>query len=93
LLTGATDEEFLAECWAAIVQTLLYLKTFDLDGDGIPENSGAPDQTFDDWKLQGVSAYCGGLWIAALEAAIAIGEVLARKEESGVRSQESGVRR
>lgn len=83
LLTGATDIEFLAECWEAIVQTLTYLKTFDLDGDGIPENSGAPDQTFDDWKLQGVSAYCGGLWIAALEAAIAIGQVLAGGQGGG----------
>ncbi|MEH1909660.1 MAG: GH116 family glycosyl hydrolase [Nostoc sp.] len=76
LLTGADDVEFLADCWNAIVETLDYLKTFDLDGDGIPENSGAPDQTFDDWRLQGVSAYCGGLWLAALEAAIAISEVL-----------------
>lgn len=47
-----------------------------MDGDGIPENSGAPDQTFDDWRLQGVSAYCGGLWLAGLEAAIAIGKTL-----------------
>ncbi|MBN3951540.1 MAG: bile acid beta-glucosidase [Nostoc sp. NMS7] len=76
LLTGADDVEFLADCWNAIVQTLDYLKTFDLDGDGIPENSGAPDQTFDDWRLQGVSAYCGGLWLAALEAAIAISDIL-----------------
>jgi non-lysosomal glucosylceramidase len=76
-LTGATDVAFLAECWDAVVQTLHYLKTFDQDGDGIPENSGAPDQTFDDWKLQGISAYCGGLWLAALEAAIAIGNRLA----------------
>lgn len=76
VLTGATDVGFLVECWPAVVQTLHYLKTFDLDGDGIPENSGAPDQTFDDWKLQGISAYCGGLWIAALEAAISIGRVL-----------------
>lgn len=76
LLTGADDVEFLADCWNAIVQTLDYLKTFDLDGDGIPENSGAPDQTFDDWRLQGVSAYCGGLWLAALEAAIAISDLL-----------------
>ncbi len=80
LLTGATDGEFLAECWDAIVQTLTYLKTFDQDGDDIPENSGAPDQTFDDWKLQGISAYCGGLWLAALEAAIAIGHLLERNE-------------
>ncbi len=40
LLTGADDVEFLAECWNGIVETLNYLKTFDLDGDGIPENSG-----------------------------------------------------
>ncbi|BAY64129.1 hypothetical protein NIES22_42230 [Calothrix brevissima NIES-22] len=79
LLTGADDIQFLADCWDAIVQTLDYLKTFDKDGDGIPENSGAPDQTFDDWRLQGVSAYCGGLWIAALEAAIAISNILLHK--------------
>ncbi|REJ39677.1 MAG: bile acid beta-glucosidase [Microcystis flos-aquae DF17] len=76
LLTGAKDEDFLRECWPSIVLTLQYLKTFDLDNDGIPENSGAPDQTFDDWRLQGISAYCGGLWIAALEAALKIGAIL-----------------
>jgi len=76
LLTGAGDYEFLEDCWPAVQAALNHLKTFDLDGDGIPENSGAPDQTFDDWRLQGVSAYCGGLWIAALEAAIAIGRQL-----------------
>ncbi len=76
VLTGADDTEFLTECWPAVVETLHYLKTFDQDNDGIPENGGAPDQTFDDWKLKGVSAYCGGLWIAALEAAIAIGNAL-----------------
>ena len=75
-LTGSTDWELLWDCWPAVVEALTYLKTFDLDGDGIPENSGAPDQTFDDWRLQGVSAYCGGLWLAALEAAIAIGQTL-----------------
>jgi non-lysosomal glucosylceramidase len=76
VMTGGTDTAFLAECWEAIAAALAYLKEFDLDGDGIPENSGAPDQTFDDWRLQGVSAYCGGLWIAALEAAIAMGRIL-----------------
>jgi non-lysosomal glucosylceramidase len=76
LLTGATDTEFLWECWDSVKETLSYLKEFDLDGDGIPENSGAPDQTFDDWRLSGISAYCGGLWITALESAIAIGKVL-----------------
>ncbi|MEB3309310.1 MAG: GH116 family glycosyl hydrolase [Snowella sp.] len=76
LLTEGEDYAFLWECWQAITETLAYLKEFDLDNDGIPENSGAPDQTFDDWQLLGISAYCGALWIAALEAAIAIGALL-----------------
>jgi non-lysosomal glucosylceramidase len=76
LFTGSQDVGFLRDCWGTIVEALAYLKTFDLDGDGIPENSGAPDQTFDDWRLQGISAYCGGLWLAALESAIAIGQIL-----------------
>jgi non-lysosomal glucosylceramidase len=76
VLTGGKDTNFLWECWHSITLTLAYLKKFDRDNDGIPENSGAPDQTFDDWRLRGISAYCGGLWIAALEAAIKIGEIL-----------------
>ncbi len=76
LFTGGNDTEFLMDCWPAVVQALDYLKTFDNDGDGIPENSGAPDQTFDDWRLKGISAYCGGLWLAALEGAIAIAQHL-----------------
>lgn len=75
-LTGSQDRLFLWECWGAVVETLAYVKRFDKDGDGIPENSGAPDQTFDDWQLKGVSAYCGGLWLAALEAAVAIANIL-----------------
>jgi non-lysosomal glucosylceramidase len=76
LFTGQKDVEFLAECWSSIVDTLAYLKQFDLDNDGMIKNSGAPDQTFDDWRLQGMSAYCGGLWLTALQCAIAIGEIL-----------------
>ncbi len=79
LYTGAKDIAFLQDCWGAIAQTLHYLKGFDYDYDGIPENGGAPDQTFDDWKLSGISAYCGGLWIAALEAALEIGRILAEQ--------------
>jgi non-lysosomal glucosylceramidase len=88
LWTGGQDVEFLTDCWDAIVQTLDYLKTFDQDGDSIPENSGAPDQTFDDWRLQGVSAYCGGLWLAACESAIAISEVLLdHSQDTGTREK------
>ena len=70
------DLRFLADCWPAAVQALRHLKTFDVNDDGLPDNGGAPDQTFDDWPLVGVSAYCGALWIAALEAALAMAQRL-----------------
>ncbi|MEB3240974.1 MAG: GH116 family glycosyl-hydrolase, partial [Synechococcus sp.] len=77
LAPDGRDISFLADCWPAAVQALRYLKTFDANNDGLPDNGGAPDQTFDDWALKGVSAYCGALWIAALEAALAMGRTLA----------------
>ncbi|MEQ2280260.1 hypothetical protein AMECASPLE_017879 [Ameca splendens] len=39
---------------------------FDQDGDGLIENSGYADQTYDGWAVTGASAYCGGLWLASL---------------------------
>lgn len=76
LAPSGEDLRFLADCWPAAVTALRYLKTFDANDDGLPDNGGAPDQTFDDWPLQGVSAYCGALWIAALEAALAMAQQL-----------------
>lgn len=76
LAPSGEDLRFLADCWPAAVEALRYLKTFDANDDGLPDNGGAPDQTFDDWPLEGVSAYCGALWIAALEAALAMGQRL-----------------
>ena len=79
LAPSGEDITFLAECWPAAVEALRYLKTFDVNDDGMPDNGGAPDQTFDDWPLKGVSAYCGALWIAALEAALAMAQELQLK--------------
>ena len=76
LAPNGEDLRFLAACWPAAVQALHYLKAFDTNNDGLPDNGGAPDQTFDDWPLKGVSAYCGALWIAALEAALAMAQRL-----------------
>jgi non-lysosomal glucosylceramidase len=76
LAPSGEDLRFLADCWPAAVTALRHLKGFDANDDGLPDNGGAPDQTFDDWPLQGVSAYCGALWIAALEAALAMGQRL-----------------
>lgn len=73
-LTG--DGALVAACWPAVTESLAYLKRFDRDGDGLPENDGVPDQTYDTWPMTGPSAYCGGLWLAALRAAEAMGELL-----------------
>lgn len=36
-------------------------QAFDADGDGMIENAGFPDQTYDIWTATGVHAYCGGV--------------------------------
>ncbi len=53
----------------AVRAAIEHLQQFDRDGDGIIENEGIPDQTFDNIPMSGPSSYCGGLWIAALLAA------------------------
>jgi non-lysosomal glucosylceramidase len=77
VLTGKNDKDFLRDMWPAVQAAMRYLEQFD-HGGGIPENSGYPDQTYDSWVVRGVSAYCGGLWLAALraseETARALGE-------------------
>jgi len=75
VLTGRKDLAFLRYAWPAINQAIAYLEQFD-HGSGVPENGGYPDQTYDTWIVKGVSAYSGGLWLAALRAAEEIGRGL-----------------
>jgi non-lysosomal glucosylceramidase len=79
VMTGRSDLGFLRGAWPSVKAAITYLRQFDT-GKGIPENSGYPDQTYDSWVVRGVSAYSGGLWLAALRA----GEEMARtlKDES-----------
>jgi len=73
---GRKDTEFLRYTWPSVQQAVEYLRKYDHDGDGIPENDGFPDQTYDEWVVRGESAYCGGLWLAALRASEEIAKVL-----------------
>lgn len=66
------DLKFLKDLWPAVLATMEYATQFDLDGDGVLDNEGFPDQTYDTWSAVGCSAYSGGLWLAALEATIAM---------------------
>ncbi|XP_076924518.1 uncharacterized protein LOC143586990 [Bidens hawaiensis] len=66
------DLSFAAEVWPAVCAAMAYMDQFDRDSDGLIENDGFPDQTYDAWTVHGVSAYCGCLWLAALQATAAM---------------------
>jgi non-lysosomal glucosylceramidase len=66
--SGSNDRDFLNYSWGAVKQAMQYLRQFDNDGDGMIKNGGFPDQTYDNWVARGESAYCGGLYLAALRA-------------------------
>ncbi|GJN20845.1 hypothetical protein PR202_gb08272 [Eleusine coracana subsp. coracana] len=63
------DMSFGRDVWPAVCAAVDYMDQFDRDGDGLIENDGFPDQTYDAWTVHGISAYCGCLWLAALQAA------------------------
>jgi len=69
VLSGSKDKNFLRYTWPAIQESLTYLRKYDTDGDGLPENGGYPDQTYDEWIVRGESSYSGGLWLGALRSA------------------------
>ncbi|XP_052852653.1 non-lysosomal glucosylceramidase isoform X1 [Drosophila gunungcola] len=59
-------------CKAIMERTIEY----DRDNDGLIENTKMPDQTYDSWVMDGPSAYCSGLWLAALQAMSAMATIL-----------------
>ena len=76
------DIDFLAEMWPAVKASLEYLAQFDRDSDGLIENDPFPDQTYDTWAAEGPTAYSGGLWLAALQAAAEIAALLDAPDEA-----------
>jgi non-lysosomal glucosylceramidase len=75
-LTGKDDKKFLQSTYSSVLQSMEYMRQFDKNGDGIIENGGFPDQTYDVWVTRGVSAYSGGLYLAALRATEEIARTL-----------------
>jgi len=72
-----------------VVAAIDHLQAFDRDGDGLIENDGTPDQTFDNIPMKGPSSYCGGLWIAALRAAARMAEEAGSHERASSWSRQS----
>lgn len=76
------DEQYLASMWPITQVLMNKSSTWDLDDDGLIENSGIADQTFDTWFMTGASAYCGGLWLAALFVMTRMGRQLGFDDEA-----------
>ena len=74
------DMAFGVDVWPSVRAAIEYMEQFDRDGDGVIENDGFPDQTYDTWTVHGISAYCGCLWVAALQAAAAMAHELGDQE-------------
>ncbi|KAI5003149.1 hypothetical protein ZWY2020_030309 [Hordeum vulgare] len=77
------DAAFATAVWPAVYLAMAYMDQFDRDGDGMVENEGRPDQTYDFWSVSGVSAYTGGLWVAALQAAAVMPRVVGDRGSEG----------
>nr|CAD7442175.1 unnamed protein product [Timema bartmani] len=60
------DDDYLRTMWPNSRVVMEKALEWDSDGDGLIENGGSPDQTYDSWVMKGPSAYCGSLWLAAL---------------------------
>lgn len=80
VLTGSSDNAFLRTSWSAVKQAMEHLKQYDTDGNGLIENGGFPDQTYDEWIANGESAYTGGLYLAALKATARMADKLGEPE-------------
>ncbi len=76
------DKAFLEECWDAVEQAMEFMIRFDRDGDGLVENDGFPDQTYDAWSVKGPSAYTGCLWLACLQATAVMAEKLKKHRKA-----------
>ncbi|KAM7473047.1 hypothetical protein LguiA_011230 [Lonicera macranthoides] len=82
-MVATGDKAFAIAVWPSVYIAMAYMDQFDKDGDGMIENEGYPDQTYDAWTVNGVSAYCGGLWVAALQAASAMAREVGDIESAG----------
>ncbi|XP_074651855.1 non-lysosomal glucosylceramidase-like [Tubulanus polymorphus] len=76
------DEQYLRDLFPQVKAVMEFAKRWDTDNDGIIDNGGFADQTYDAWTVCGASSYCGGLWLAALKMLCTISDILGCSEET-----------
>ncbi|CAF4727784.1 unnamed protein product [Rotaria sp. Silwood1] len=70
------NKQFLIDVWPTVKMVTDRVKKQDTDGDGLVDNGGFADQTYDAWTATGASAYCGNLHIAALRACVEMARMM-----------------
>ncbi|CAI9730886.1 non-lysosomal glucosylceramidase-like [Octopus vulgaris] len=70
------DLQYLKDMYPKVKSIMTEAQKWDKDGDGLIENGGFADQTFDAWTATGASAYCGGIWLAALRLTVEMAKIL-----------------
>ncbi|XP_053264076.1 non-lysosomal glucosylceramidase [Podarcis raffonei] len=74
------DSAYLRDMWPVCQAVMESELKFDKDGDGLIENSGFADQTYDAWVVTGASSYCGSLWLAALSMMCQMAQLLGQED-------------
>ncbi|XP_053405634.1 non-lysosomal glucosylceramidase-like [Mercenaria mercenaria] len=78
----ATNDRAYLEYMYPIMKVLMERSLqWDKDNDGLIENGGFADQTFDAWVVHGASAYCGGLWLCALRMFVESAKILNEQDD------------
>ncbi|XP_070541626.1 non-lysosomal glucosylceramidase-like, partial [Ptychodera flava] len=75
------DFNYLKQMWPKVQTVMRVSLSWDTDGDGIIDNSGYADQTYDIWTVTGASAYSGGLWLAAVKMAMEMAKILNEEDD------------
>ena len=77
--------DFVRAVWEDCVSCMdRAARLWDKDGDGMIKNEGFPDQTYDVWIADGVSAYTGGLWVAANFGMSKLAKMMGEEEKGKV---------
>ncbi|XP_025049265.1 non-lysosomal glucosylceramidase [Alligator sinensis] len=82
------DSTYLRDMWPVCQAVMDSELKFDTDNDGLIENAGFADQTYDAWVATGASAYCGSLWLAAVCMMCKMAEIL---DDGGVLHKYSAI--
>ena len=69
------DMDWAREAYPAVMKAIAFARTLDTTSEGLP-NDDLSGQYYDCWRFHGVSAYTSGIYLAALKAGAAFGELL-----------------